>query len=101
MQSKYNNFSFGSTFSILTMHVFMKSSLFLVLVNTHNNHFYMKLSMPRWRRGSWLDCGSGDLGSIPGIPLPRVGPLMARRLKTSFSDVTVPVLGLDWHAKDP
>ena len=45
---------------------------------------------PRWRRGSGLDCGSEDPGSIPGIFSLRVGPLMARRLKTS-SDVPVPV----------
>ena len=43
-------------------------------------------------RGSGLDCGSEDPGSIPGIPSPRVGPLMDRRLKTS-ADVPVPVLG--------
>ena len=36
-------------------------------------------SPPRWRRGSGLDCGSDDPGSIPGIPSPRVGPLMAKR----------------------
>ena len=41
-----------------------------------------------------LECGSGDPGSIPGKPLPHVGPLMARRLKT-FSGVPVPVLGVD------
>ena len=41
---------------------------------------------PQWCRGSGLDCGSGDLGSIPGVPSPRVGPPMARRLVTS-SDV--------------
>ena len=34
---------------------------------------------PRWRRGSGLDFGSGDPGSIPRLPSPRVGPLMARR----------------------
>ena len=39
-------------------------------------------SPPRWRRGSGLDCGSEDPGSIPGIPSPGVGPPMARRLKT-------------------
>ena len=33
----------------------------------------------RWRRGSGLDFGSEDPGSIPGLPSPRVGPLMARR----------------------
>ena len=30
---------------------------------------------PRWRRGSGLDCGSEDPGSIPGIPSPRVDPV--------------------------
>ena len=49
-------------------------------------------SPPRWCRGSGLDCGSDDLGLIPGIPSPCVGPLMARRLKTSL-DVPVPVSG--------
>ena len=34
---------------------------------------------PRWRRGSGLDCGSEDPGSIPGIPSPHGGPLMASR----------------------
>ena len=34
---------------------------------------------PRWRRGSGLDFGSEDPGSIPRLPSPRVGPLMARR----------------------
>ena len=34
---------------------------------------------PRWRRGSGLDFGSEDPGSIPCLPSPRVGPLMARR----------------------
>ena len=43
-------------------------------------------------RGSGLDCGSEDPSSISGIPSPRMGPLMARRLKTS-ADVPVPVLG--------
>ena len=37
------------------------------------------LSPPRWRRGSGLDFGSEDPGSIPGLPSPRVGPPMARR----------------------
>ena len=57
-------------------------------------------SLPRWRRVSGLDCGSEDPGLITGLSsLTRVGPLMARRLKTS-SDVPVPVLG-SRHAKDP
>ena len=34
---------------------------------------------PRWRRGSGLDFGSEDPGSIPRLPSRRVGPLMARR----------------------
>ena len=41
---------------------------------------------PRWRRGSELDFGSEDLGSILRLSSPRVGPLMARskrRLQTS------------------
>ena len=36
-------------------------------------------SPPQWRRGSGLDCGSDDPSLIPGLPSPRVGPLMARR----------------------
>ena len=47
---------------------------------------------PRCHRGSGLDCGSEDPGSIPGILSPCVGPLMARRLKGS-SNVPVPVSG--------
>ena len=50
------------------------------------------LCPPRWRRGSGLDCGSGDQDSVPGLPSPLVGPLMARRLKIS-SDDPVPVFG--------
>ena len=50
------------------------------------SHIHHITCPPRWRRGSGLDCGSEDPVSIPGIPSPRVGPLMARRLKTS-SDV--------------
>ena len=34
---------------------------------------------PRWRRGSGLDFGSEDPGSISRLPSPRVDPLMARR----------------------
>ena len=34
---------------------------------------------PRWRRGSGLDFGSEDPGSISRLPSPRVGPLMERR----------------------
>ena len=36
-------------------------------------------SPPRWCRSSGLDFGSEDPGSIPRLPSPRVGPLMARR----------------------
>ena len=46
----------------------------------------------RWRRGSGLDCWSDDPGSIPGMPSPCVGPLMARMLKTSL-DVLMSVSG--------
>ena len=55
-------------------------------------NFNTSSGLPVWHRGNGLDCGSGDLGSIPGIPSPRVGPLMARMLKTSL-DVPVPVSG--------
>ena len=55
---------------------------------------------PRWHRGSGLDCGSEDPGLIPGLPSTRVGPLMARRLKTS-SDVPMLVSGKARHAKNP
>ena len=63
--------------------------------STDKQHFiyifiYEELSPPRWRRGSGMECGSEDPGSTPGVPSPRVGPLMARRLKTDFS---VPVSG--------
>ena len=34
---------------------------------------------PRWRRGSGLDFGSEDPGSIPRLPSPRLDPPMARR----------------------
>ena len=49
--------------------------------------------LSRWRRGSRLDCGSEDPYLIPGIPSLCVGPLRARRLKTSLKDVRVPVSG--------
>ena len=51
-------------------------------------------------RDSRLDCGSGDQDSIPGIPLPCVGPLMARRLRTS-SDDPVPMFGWLGTLKTP
>ena len=54
----------------------------------HNN--YRLCCPPRWRRGSGLDFGSEDPGSIPGLPSLCAGPLKARRLKTS-SDVPVTV----------
>ena len=41
-------------------------------------HFY-ELRPLRWRRGSGLDFGSEDPGSIPRLPSPGVCPLMARR----------------------
>ena len=61
--------------------------LYNQLFEMYNLH---TLSPLRWRRGSGLDCGSEDPGSIPCLPSPR--GLMARRLKTS-SDVPVPVSG--------
>ena len=45
---------------------------------------------PWWHRGSGQDCRSDNPSLIPGLPSPHVGPLMARRLKTSL-DVPVPV----------
>ena len=45
---------------------------------------YLSINILRWCRGSELDCGLGDPGKmISGIPSQRVGPLMAKRLKTS------------------
>ena len=55
-------------------------SSFLSLRLTMCSHTYTCTSgPPRWRRGSGLDFGSEDPGSIPRLPSPRVGPLMARR----------------------
>ena len=51
-------------------------------------------------QGSGLDCGSEDPGSIPGIPSPRVGPLMARRFKDVCGRPGA-LVGVDRHAKDP
>ena len=55
-----------------------------------NWHEHVSPPLLRMRRGSGLDCGSDNPGLIPGITSPHMGPLMARRLKTS-SDVPVPV----------
>ena len=41
------------------------------------HRFIKHFGPPRWRRGSGLDFGSEDPGSIPRLPSPRVGPLMA------------------------
>ena len=62
--------------------------------------FYKKWRPPRWRRGSGLDFGSEEPCSILGLPSPRVGPLMARRLKTS-SDVRCPCRGRLGTLKTP
>ena len=53
----------------------------------HFDHTQCPWHMAR-RGGVEVACWTGleDPGSIPGLPSPRVGPLMARRLKTS-SDV--------------
>ena len=58
------------------------------------------LCPPRWRCGSGLDCGSEDQDSIPDLLSLRVGPLMARRLKTSSDDL-VPVCGWLGTLKTP
>ena len=51
-----------------------------VYSNTQNHSNVSNIcSPPWWRRGSGLDFGSGDPGSIPCIPSPRVGLLMERR----------------------
>ena len=47
-----------------------------------------------------LDCRAGDPGSIPSIPSPRVGPLMAIGLKTS-SDIPVLCRGRLGKLKTP
>ena len=49
-----------------------------------NFAYFTSKYQPRWHRGSGLDCGSEDPGSIPGIPPPRVGTLMAKEVKDVF-----------------
>ena len=39
---------------------------------------------PRWRRGSGLDFGSEDPGSIPRLPSPRVGSSDGKEVKDVF-----------------
>ena len=48
---------------------------------------------PRWRRGSELDFGSEDPGSIPCLPSPRVGPLMAKEVKGTLKTPSCPWRG--------
>ena len=55
----------------------------LLILHTFKSN---NLCQPRWRRCSGLDCGSGDQDSIPGLPPPLEGSLMASRLKTSSDD---------------
>ena len=62
--------------------------IFVTLCRMVKHSFYL----PQWLRCNGLDCGSGNPSAIPGIPSPRVGFLMTRRLKT-FSDVPVTVSG--------
>ena len=67
----------------------------ILMIITCINHSYfqnlqLQSSTPWWCRGCGLDWGSGDSGSIPGKPSPRVDTLMVRRSKTSV-DVPVPV----------
>ena len=67
----------------------------VTILYEHDQHDYILPKCqcpPWWLRGSVLDCWSEDLGSIPGLPSPRVGLLMARRLHTS-SDIPVPMSG--------
>ena len=55
----------------------------IYVIDCENTSLTTHSCPPRWCRGSGLDCGSEDPGSIPSLPSPRVGPLMARKLKTS------------------
>ena len=73
-----------------------KVTLYLFLHTFKSNN----LCPPRWRSGSGLGCGSGDQDSIPGLLSLRVGPLMARRLKTSSDDL-VPACGWLGMLKTP
>ena len=43
-----------------------------------------KCSPPPWRRGSGLDFGPEDPGSIPRLPSPRVGPSDGKEVKDVF-----------------
>ena len=51
---------------------------------------------PRWRRGSGLDCGSGDPGSIPSIPSPRVDHTKRRIF---WNILSTSVLDCKWYTK--
>ena len=88
----WNHIAEKSRESYLSVYVLKLTRLGSCLANQGHEGtdslFFHWRHLPRWRRGSRLDCGSGDLGSIPSIPSACVDPLMARRLKTS-SDVRV------------
>ena len=74
----------------LSLNYFTKS-LTLAITLKPGYGFHISHGPLQWRRGSGLDCGSEDPGSIPGIPSPHMGPLMARRL--SMSSEALPMLG--------
>ena len=53
--------------------------------NAANQYLVSTSFLRQLYRGSGLDCGFGDPGSIPGITSLPVDPPMVRRLKTSFN----------------
>ena len=58
----------------------------------HLKTLYQLKIVYEWNSSINVGCPHGDLGLILSIPLPCVGPLMTRRLKTS-SEVPVTVSG--------
>ena len=53
--------------------------IFMILLTNLYNNF-----CPPWRRrGSGLDCGSEDTGSIPGLPSTRVNPYQISQSKST------------------
>ena len=67
--------NFGQQTDISKPNIISDTEIYLL-----NFQIFIPLSCPpRWRRGSGLDFGLEDPDSIPRLPSPRVGPLMARR----------------------
>ena len=62
-----------------------------VCMRTNPPYFFEVIGTPRLRRGSGLDCGSEEQGSIRGIPLPRVGPLINGKVLRHFAGARVGV----------